>query len=502
MIKSSFYKFTLVALLVIISSISGVFAMWQYAKGSVIGTSSDNDLKLNEFVYYSEVVITKVTKVSSTVASENSHYLPPTEVNSVISGNAGQKVVYKIDAHNYSNTDSFVYSGADYNSSIYQDLNKISISVSLDEQGLNSINTNLSANAHRGVAVAPNEDFVFYITYTLTGNISQGEILVDYTFKPIVYSVTYLNNNQVFAVEHITNNKVSYNVIADKPTQSGVNFAGWVNVNAVVIKSIPAYNTNDYTLSASWDKIYLIIFADAQGNVLYQEQITSSSTSLSQQGQMTVDQILADLNAEAEKSHMKVSWSDYEIKNVKADITVKAIYAYNGVLNLVPVYEQPDDGVVDYYQVEAVNTLPESVIIPGAVGGVPVRTVVRVANTEGENDWNNYAGAVKSITIEEGVERLEWNSLAWTPNLSTVKLPSTITYLAKNTFSRNDLFGNDKKKLIIEFNGTKAEWKAILANSDSAWAGGLQDGSQVKCSDGYFELDKGVFSSSWKEKNY
>lgn len=477
----------IVALVCIISvAVSSVSAMWFYFQKSD-SVSAQFEVGVGEFAYYSEVVITKLTSVSNTTTNQSSSYTKPTSVKSTITGRSGQKVVYKVEAHNYSKTDSFVYTGADY-----EKLNNISLSVSLDAQGTNLINNTPSSNAHKGTAIAPNEDFVFYITYTLTGNITASEILVNYVFKPIIYTVTYLNNNQTFAVEHITNNQSAYSVISEKPTQSGVSFAGWINANAVVVNTIPANNTHNYTLSASWDKIYLIIFADAQGNVLYQEQITSSSTSLSPQGQATVNQILADLNVQAAKEHMKVSWSDYTIKNVKEDITVKAIYAYDGVLNLVPVYEQPDDGIVDYYQVEAVDVFPEdTVIIPGSVGGVPVKTVMRIANTEGASDWNNYASNVTTIIVGEGVENLQikgnddnTNALAYTPSLKLVKLPSTLKYIGKNTFSRN--YGDDKKVITIEFNGTKAEWKAIEKHKD--WDNGLKTDTIVKCDDGYFVL--------------
>ena len=75
--------------------------------------------------------------------------------------------------------------------------------------------------------------------------------------------------------------------------------------------------------------------------------------------------------------------------------------------------------------------------------------------------------------------------------------------MGKNTFSRN--WGDDKKVLTIEFNGTKAEWQAIVNNSHDEWHNGLQEGSVVKCSDGYFELDRtGLFGTgyTWREKNY
>jgi hypothetical protein len=166
-----------------------------------------------------------------------------------------------------------------------------------------------------------------------------------------------------------------------------------------------------------------------------------------------------------------------------------------------PVYEQPDDGVVDYYRVVAVDSLDKEVIVPGDVGGVPVKIIYRITNVDGENDWNNYEYTVTKITIEENIERLEWNSLAWTPNLIEVNLPNSLVYMDKNVFSRNDVFGNDKKKITINFNGTMQEWKEVLANSNKDWAGGLKEGTIVNCSDGYFKLEKKNFLSSlsWNE---
>lgn len=507
----------IVAVICLVSALGiSLNARWLYPDMSIdMEDSSVIDVNVSEFEYYPEIVIRKVTPISSSVSYENSYYRQPSKVDSTITGNSGSEVVYRIDARNYSETETFVYSGAVCDSNVYSTFNHIELSVSTDENCNNLLNNNPSSVAQTGTLIAPGEDFVFYVKYSLTDDVSLGTLVINYIFRPVTYSVTYLHNNQEFAIEHIVDNSKAYSLIDEKPTQSGASFVGWVNVNGVVVDSIPKGNTHNYTLSASWDKIYLIIFADAQGNVLYQEQFTSSSTALSQQGQATVDQILADLNAEAEKEHMTVSWSEYTIKGSKQDIMVKAIYAYNGILNLRPMYDEPDDGIVDYYQVEAVDSLPETVIVPGSVGGVPVKVVKRITNIDGDQDWNNFEKNVTTIIIEEGVESLgdkndkdhNGNALAWTPNLATVKLPSTLTYLGKNTFSRNIAlggfgYGDDKKVLTIEFNGTKTQWKALISKSDSSWDGGLKDGSVVKCTDGYFELDKGVFSSSWKEKSY
>lgn len=493
--------FLLISLVVFGCSIFGVFATWKFAEQPTPETKKEVDIGSVVFKYYDELVIKKITTVSSSVASEESKIDPTTKIASTITGNYGQKIVYRMEAYNYSKTESFIFVGSDNNN-----LSSVSVTASIDQQGSDLLVDNLSSNAQSGTVIGPGEDFVFYVTYNLTSNVLAENVLVNYVFKPIIYTVTYLHNNQTFATEYVTDNSYAYSVISQKPAQSGATFAGWVNVNAAVINQIPAKNTSNYILTASWDKVYLIIFADVQGNVLYEEQFTSSSTSLSQKGQAEVDRILAELNAEAKDKHMSVSWSDYEIKGAKGDITVKAIYAYNGQLNLVPIYEQPDDGIVDYYQVEAVDSLDSVVTIPGMVNGIPVKTVFRIANTAGANDYNNYAEKVETIIIEEGVEYLQipggndkvnTNALAYTPNLKLVKLPSTIKYIGKNTFSRN--FGDDKKVLTIEFNGTMAEWRAIQKHED--WDHGLKRGSVVKCSDGYFEQTS-LLSTSWKERNY
>ena len=138
----------------------------------------------------------------------------------------------------------------------------------------------------------------------------------------------------------------------------------------------------------------------------------------------------------------------------------------------------------------------------------PIKIVLRVANTAGASDWNNYASNVTTITVGEGVESLSikgddeynTNALAYTPKLTLVRLPSTLKYIGKNAFSRN--YGDDKKKITIEFNGTKAEWKAIEKHED--WDNGLKSDTIVKCSDGHFVLKTTeifglIVSKSWTE---
>lgn len=452
---------------------------------------------------YDEIVITSVTVESGTTAgAEGTACILPTNLKTSITGAAGEKIVFKVTARNFSETETYVYTGTKSSPEYAYVSNKLTITASADAAGTQALPSNADASSVQGTPVAPGEEISFYVTYTLTGTLSSAEILVNLSFKPIIYTVTYLHDNETYAVDCVVDNSVSYSVRSDHPTNGSFKFAGWINANAEIVTSFPAGNTNDYTLSAKWDNVYLIIFADADGTVLYEENFTDSSTGLSTEGQAIVDAKLAELNTNAGE-HMAITWSDYDIASATSDIIVRAIYNYSGYLNLEPVDVEPKDGIIDYYQVLAVDSLPATVEVPGKVGDIPVKVIDRITNIDGDSDWNNYENNVKTIYIGEGVEVLSHNALSYTPNLSVVHMPSTITQMGKNTFSRNDLFGNDKKKLSIIFNGTRAEWKAIVANSDAAWAGGLEKGSTVTCTDGYFECTKAssVFSNaSWTER--
>jgi hypothetical protein len=325
---------------------------------------------------------------------------------------------------------------------------------------------------------------------------------VSIALKKFVYplfTVTYMVGEDKYLTEGHYDASKDYIVIG--APNGNANFKQWVNANGVAIKSIPGNNKNDYILYATWLNKYTINFIDADGRLIYSEEFTEGASGISQKGQDIVDKWLGEENQVQNANYIYVTWSPYNIKGATGDIIVRPEYAYKGYLNMQPVYEEPDDGVVDYYRVIAVDSLPAEVVVPGSVGKVPVKEIFRITNEDGENDWNNYEKNVTKIPIGENVERLEWNSLAWTPNLVEVNLPNSLLYMGKNVFSRNDFLGNDKKKLTINFNGTREEWKAILSNSDKEWDGGLKEGTVINCSNGYFKLEKkNVLSSlTWNE---
>ena len=321
--------------------------------------------------------------------------------------------------------------------------------------------------------------------------------LNEFTFP--LFIVTYMIGDNVYQKDYHYDSSTDYTVLKSPDGYS--NFKQWVNANGTAVTTIPKGNTNNYVLYATWLNKYTINFIDSSGGLIYSEDFFEGTSKISANGQLIVDDWLEKENLKENGNDIYVSLPSYNLSGATSDIIVRPIYEYRGYLNLTPVYEMPDDGVVDYYKIIAVDELPARVVIPGSVGGVPVKVVERVTNTDGESDWDNYENNVKTIVIEENIERLEWNSLAWTPNLSEVYLPNSINYMDKNVFSRNDFLGNDKKAVTINFNGTMKEWSEIVNNSNEDWAGGLKEGSLVVCTDGHYKLEKINFwgTLGWKE---
>lgn len=452
---------------------------------------------------YDTLVITDVTVLNETnVSSETHSRVIPTNVQTTISGSKGQSVIYRITAHNYSETDTFIFNGIKH-SDVYEGIDKITMSIYSDESMTSALPVTCATSYVNGTPIEPDGEFTFYVKMTLDQNVNAETLMINYVFDTVKYTITYLADNELFAIDYIVNNQQPYYVdkgAPDSPESGNYLFVDWVNANAVPVDSYPAGNTNNYTLSAKWDSLYLIMFVDKDGNILYQEVFSTSSSTLSSEGQVAVNQILAELNSDAAKDEMSVAWSDYTIKNAKADIVVRPIYTYTGMLAFTPV-DSDSDGIIDHYQVDAVSQLKDPVKIPGEHQGLPVKVVNKLYKNEDNFD---YGAGIKTIEIGEGVVKLERNSLAYTADLETVYLPNSLEYIGKNAFSRN--WSNDKKEITIYYNGTMAEWKVLVANSHEDWANGIttRSGSKVMCTDGYFEYDNGFIGigAKWEEHKY
>lgn len=315
------------------------------------------------------------------------------------------------------------------------------------------------------------------------------------------YSITYVNDSEVLAIKYVvedgvvdTEHKAAEDLVkkwaAENITGTWA-FGGWMNAGSTKLSEIAADNTKDIVLYPYFNKPYTARFVDQKGKVLawclfHAEDLTKlDKTKDTAQSQLPSPGKDFEFDYwEVNVNGKKVQYAKNSFASYTTDVTIYPVYRYTGNLKLTPV-DEDNDGTIDYYKVEAVDVLDEVTTIPGNVNGVPVKLVEKLYKND--NNWD-FGSGVKTIIMEEGVEELAHNSLGYTEDLTTVKLPSTLKVLGKNTFSRNT--GDDKKVITIEYAGTMAEWQEILNNPNSSdeWHNGLKTGTKVICTDGYYEL--------------
>ena len=343
--------------------------------------------------------------------------------------------------------------------------------------------------------------------------------------KNYVYSITYVNDNKVLDITYVTDNKNAVKTGSDQAQKlveewAGKNitgtwkFGGWMNAGSTKMTEIKAGNTKNIVLYPYFNNPYTARFVDQQGNVIAYCFFHADKNN---GGLDQLDGALAEattaipapgkdftLSWEVNANGTKVAYSKGNFEKYTYDVTIYPVYNYTGKLKLTPVDEEPADGIIEYYKVQAVAELDEITTIPGNVNGVPVKLVEKLYKND--NNWD-FGSNVKTIIIEEGVEELAHNSLSHTKYLETVYLPSTIKKLNKNAFSRNT--GDDKKELKIVYNGTGEDFQKVMDNSvddlgflsGDFWYGGLKEGSTVKCTDGIYTLTKAgsiVNKGTWR----
>lgn len=270
-------------------------------------------------------------------------------------------------------------------------------------------------------------------------------------------------------------------------------FIGWVNALG---NSPDLSKREDYGLYPAFkypETTYEVRFMDMKG----EELLGSATFKESQAGQRATDVItdtptaptLTDLEFTGwgvRTDSGTVSWSDYTL--TKADVVVYAQYTYNGNLQLTPV-DEDGDGTTDYYRVDATANLEAEVIIPGYINGIPVAVITDLAS--------GFAGNVETIIVEDGVETINKDAFAFTPNLKNVTIPLSVTSIGANTFSSG--WGIlTQKQVTITYDGTWEQWDQITENG---WDDGLVAGSKVVCADGTYVKSGNIFTGyEWSKQ--
>lgn len=184
-------------------------------------------------------------------------------------------------------------------------------------------------------------------------------------------------------------------------------------------------------------------------------------------------------------------------------VTITAIesteqHFYLGEIGATGV-DSDGDGYIDYYTIDAIADLPQDVVIPGSINGIPVEEITKLYSGDGTDGKLNQT--VQSIHLGEGIKIIREHALSATPNLSEVYLPSTLTTIEGNAFALNP--GQEKDKVVaMIYNGTKEQWDAVEKASD--WAKALDVGTTVTCTDGVYSLESANGNNSqwgWTPNN-
>lgn len=271
------------------------------------------------------------------------------------------------------------------------------------------------------------------------------------TIESYDYSVTYMDRGEVFAVDYVKNDTV-YTVKHSEyvPTRTESPFKAWVNAGGTKVDSIKAGNETDYVLYDSWHSVYTARFVDQEGNVIYEEEFSTSQTRLNEPAVPAVD------------GGFTGAWEEYDLTTATGDITIKPVYnADNGIIKLEPVDNEPQDGIIDYYKVTNVTESDDNVdiVIPSELNGIPVQEVSNGAFAEFDN-------------------------------ITTVTIPTSIKSIGADAFANKEnsgFLGAQKyEQITFIYEGTKAQWDAI--DKDENWDQYIGGGSKI-----YFLAD-GTYS--------
>lgn len=404
---------------------------------------------------YDQIVITDVTACAGTTATQMASITPYTNINSTITGKAGDTIVYKITAHNYSETETYVYTGPLYSDEYAAVAKKLTISASNDEQNTDKIPALSGSNFYEGTPVAPGQDIVFYATYTLNSNISAGEVLINFNFEPVIYTVTYIVNDEVYAVDCVVN-KTQYDVTRIyEPTDPNLAFDYWMNAGSSEVKSIPADNEEDVNLYPSYVGVYTATFVDLNANVLGQAHYTRNNYSSVTNEANTIDipdvtdctfnywQVVVNKNGTTTVTKL----SEYKFRD-DIDITIYPVYAYNGDVSLLPS-DTNNNGVTDEYEVGGYNNGVGKylVVIPDTVNGLKVTSIAA-------NAFSSYE------------------------DIHAVVIPTTVEYIGDNMLAEDWGWFDSGETVTIYYKGSYEDWRDNVEKA-SGWADGLSSSTRI-----------------------
>lgn len=298
------------------------------------------------------------------------------------------------------------------------------------------------------------------------------------------YMITYYDaDGSLLNTEYVTDGQSddTHNVanekdITYKPTNTDNQFIEWVNKGASAVTSIPKGNRNDIELFATYSGSCYARFYDEKGNLIQTIEIKNKSdvsglknvegpASASEYLEFDHWIIRKTENGKVTSIHIDDFIEDYDFAANNPDI---AIYPYYRIadasLGLIGV-DVDGDGIFEYFMVQGVagDNIGKEVTIPGYINDAPVKII--------KDFTQGWAQSLEHVIVQEGVEEINDKAFQQTKNLTTLELPTSITYIGANAFALNPGQEGKDKNLTIVYAGTKAQWDEI--QKDTNWAKGL-----------------------------
>ena len=300
------------------------------------------------------------------------------------------------------------------------------------------------------------------------------------TVNEYKYSITYINNSNIIAVEYVADNTKPFTVDADGaigeliPSQvkdgKTYKFAGWINTGSTPITEIEKDNTKNIVLYPSFEGLYTAIFVDQQGNILDWETFTNGkgdAIKAMKVGAPEIEDCVFDywqvrVTKDGKTTYTKLS--EYKFKD-EVDVTIYPIYTFDGDVNLVPV-DNDGDGITDEYHVGGYNNPDgqELVEIPDVVNGIKITAIQA-------NAFSSYKG------------------------VHVIVIPTTITTTGGNVLAVDwGIFGSGQQ-VTIYYAGSyndendKYSWVNVSKNFAEDWHHGLGTGSRIFFLNGTDKVD-------------
>ena len=288
------------------------------------------------------------------------------------------------------------------------------------------------------------------------------QTLDNVTVSDYAYSITYMDGTDVLFVEYRTTTDAY--AITHTAKESGKEFERWVNAGGKEVKSIEAGNPKNVTLYVDWKNEHVVRFLDQHGN-LQAEVPFDADTGTLLGNEPPVPAVAGGFTG---------VWGSYKgnLKGSKNDIVVYPTYnADDGIIKLSPV-DADGDGETDYYTVTSVveNDANINIVIPSELNGIPI------------------------VEISD-------NAFAEFDNITTVRIPTSITKLGADAFAdKEGIIIHKYEQITFIYEGTYTQWTQI--SKDGNWDRYVGTGSKIYfVADGTYSEKKGTngLGASWRD---